>query len=76
MPAGKRDVTLKVGQRFDTTTAYTRGFSNNSIAAAIVMTSSQTIGTAATDDNELHQVQQGVFKRSAYCIHLRQHHGR
>lgn len=48
LPAQRREVMLKLTQRFDTTTAYDRFIQNTMTAISIVCDSGQTIGAIAT----------------------------
>jgi hypothetical protein len=48
IPATRREVMLKIKQRFDTTTAYSRFIANTMAAAEVVFTSNQTIFTTTS----------------------------
>ena len=45
LPPGKREITCKLTQRFDTTTSYDRFISNTATAIQIVLDSETTVGT-------------------------------
>lgn len=63
LPAGMLDVNLKISQRFDTSTAYSRAFDHTAMAAQIVMTSTQTIGAGAgsTTNSMYIQIPKGYY---------------
>lgn len=48
LPVGPRDISLKLTQRFDTTTAWTRFLSNSQAAIRLRLDTGQTIGAALT----------------------------